>query len=367
MLRSLINLQNVETGLRTDNVSTLRLPLDFIKHPTPQNRSALYARLLAEIGQVPGVEIVSAAGSVPLNEGGSVGGTPLFVEGRSTDDGTPLPRVTTNVATGDYFRTVGMSMLAGRTFTPADDLNSAPVALVNQSLANRYWPKADVLGHRIRLSPNDPWLTVVGVVSNARQQLSADAADPVFRPLLQQPLPEARLFVRSAVPTATMARQLRTAIHRVDPQQPVETFETLDSVREGALASPRLTATLLLVFAGIALLISALGVAGVVSFSVNQRTREFGTLMAMGMDRRYVLTLVLRQGALLAVSGIVLGLAGAFVLGRVMTPMLFGVHPADPLTLAGVAAILALVTLGATLEPARRASSVDPMIALRAA
>jgi hypothetical protein len=309
--------------------------------------------------------MVSAAGSVPLNEGGAVGGTPLLVEGRDTGDGTPLPRVTTNVASGDYFRTVGMTVLAGRTFMAADDVSAPPVAIVNQSLARRYWPDGDALGHRVRLAPTDPWMTVVGVVSDARQRLADEAGDQVFRPLLQQALPEARLFVRTAVAAGTMERQVRDAIRRVDAQQPIEAFQSLEDVRDGALASPRLTATLLVVFAAIALAISTLGIAGVVSFSVNQRTREFGTLMAIGMDRRFVLMLVLRQGVLLASSGIALGLVGAVSLGRVMAPMLYDVAPADPLTLVGVAVVLAVVTLGATLEPARRASNVDPMIALR--
>jgi len=364
--RSLVNMQRVDTGIRSDQVFTMRLPLDFIKHPTPANRATVYARLLNEIGQQPGVEVVAAAGSVPLNEAGSVGGTPVLVEGQDTHDRN-LPPVSTEVVTGDYFRALGISLRDGRLFTVSDDLNAPPVALVNESFAKRYWPDGNGVGHRIRLAANANWMTVVGVVSDARQRITKDVGDQVFRPLLQQPLGEARLFVRTAVAADTMQKQVRDSIHRVDPQQPVEGIESLDEVRDRALASPRLTATLLAVVAFIALCISTLGIAGVVSFSVNQRIREFGTLMAIGMDRGFVLRLVLKQGAFLAGAGIALGLLGALALGRLMAPMLFGVGAADPLTLVAVAAVLLVVAIGATLEPARRASRVDPMVALRVA
>jgi putative ABC transport system permease protein len=364
-IRSLMNMQHLDTGLRTDNVLTMRVPLDFIKHPTPANRATVYTRLLGELGQLPGVEAVAAAGTVPLNEIGSVGGTPVFVEGQDTHDRN-LPPVSSQVVSPDYFGALGVALRDGRPFAASDDLSVAPVAMVNESFAKRYWPDGHGVGRRIRFDATAAWITVVGVVSDARQRIAAEVGDQVFRPLLQQPLGEARLFVRSAVPPDTMQKQVREAMRRVDPQQPVDSVATLDEVRDRALASPRLTATLLAVIAVIALGISTVGIAGVVSFSVNQRAREFGTLMAIGMDRGFILRMVLKQGALLAAAGIALGLLGALALGRLMSPMLFGVGAADPLTLAAVAVALFLVAIAATLEPARRASRVDPMVALRA-
>ena len=366
MLRSLLKLQAVETGLRTDNVLTMRVALDFVKHPTPAARSTVYRRLLAELSTVPGVDQLAAAASVPLNEGAPIGNAPLIVDGRDADDGTPMARVTGQVATGSYFRTVGMTLLQGRTFTDADDLQAPGVAIVNRTLAQRYWGDADPIGRRIRLNANDPWMTVVGVVSDARRRLGDEAGDEVYRPLLQQPLAEVRVFARSGVPAGNLQRQLRDAVRRVDPQQPVESFQTLEEVRNAALASPRLTAVLLAVFALIALVISTIGVAGVVSFSVNQRTREFGTVLALGAPPREVLIQVLREGAVLAGTGLVLGAAGALLMSQAMSTMVFGVTPFDPVTFVGVALLLAVVTMGAAVAPARRAASVDPLVALQA-
>jgi ABC-type antimicrobial peptide transport system permease subunit len=209
-------------------------------------------------------------------------------------------------------------------------------------------------------------MTVVGVVSDARQRLGAEATDEIYRPLLQQALLEVRIFARSSVPAGTLERQLREAVRRVDPQQPIESFQTLDDVRNAALASPRLTAMLLGVFALIALVISATGLAGVVSFSVNQRTREFGTVLALGASPSDVLGLVLKEGAVLAGVGLVLGAIGAALVSRAMTSMLFGITAFDPVTFIGVALLLAVVTMAAALAPARRAANVDPLVALQA-
>jgi predicted permease len=367
MLRSMLKLQNVDTGLQTDNVLTVRLALDFIKHPTPAQRTTVYRRLLDELAGVPGVERVAAASTVPLNEGGQLGSAPLYIEGRNTDDGSPLPRVTTHVASAAYFQTVGMTLLQGRPFSASDDLEAPGVAIVNQSLARRYWGEGSPIGRRLRVNPTEPWLTVVGVVSDARQRLAAEPGDDLFRPVLQQPLPESRFFLRSTLPAGTLERQVREAVRRVDPQQPVESFQTLNATRQIAMASPRLTTILLGVFAAIALVISAIGVSGVVSFSVNQRTREFGTLMALGVERRDVLRMVLKEGAILAAAGLGIGALGAMFLARAMAPLLYGVASYDLMTFVSVAVLLAVVTIGAALEPARRAASVDPMIALRAA
>jgi putative ABC transport system permease protein len=365
-LRSVLNLQQVDTGLQTKNVLTMRVALDFIKHRTPPDQSAIYRRLLDELSAVPGVEALSAAGTVPLNDGGRIGQAPLYIEGRDTDDGTPLPRVAAQVASEGYFRTVGIPVLQGRAFTNGDDLQSPGVAIINRSLARRYFADSDPVGHRVRQAADRPWLTIVGVVADARQRLASDPSDELYRPLLQQPLPEARFFARSSVPAGTLERQLRDAVHRVDPQQPVESVQTLEEARTAALASPRLLATLLAVFAGLALAISAVGIAGVIGFSVNQRSREFGVRMALGATARDVRQLVIRQGMLLAAGGLALGTAGALVLSRVMVALLFGVAQYDVLTFVAVAVLLTVVALAACFIPARRAASVDPIVALSA-
>lgn len=365
MIRTVVNLQNVDTGLRTD-VLTMRVALDFLRYPTPVNWSGMYQRLLDEAEQIPGIESVSAASTVPLNEGTALANVPLLVEGRETDDGTPLPQITTTIISPGYLETVGRTLRQGRAFSRADDLEAPAVVLVNESAARRYWDGEDPVGRRVRFNPDQEWMTVVGVVSDARQRLDAEPADEVFRPIFQQPLPEVRFFVRSATASGTLQRQLRDAVRRVDATQPIESFQTLEDVRQGALASPRLTATLLAAFGVIALVISAIGIAGVVGFSVSQRTREFGTLMALGFDGRSILGLVLREGAVLVAAGLTLGVFGALLLTRQMETLLFSVASYDVMTYVGVGVVLAAVTLAGVIVPARLAATVDPMVALRA-
>jgi predicted permease len=258
-------------------------------------------------------------------------------------------------------------LLRGRTFTSGDIRTSPPVAIINQSLASRYWPNEDPVGQRITFDNGQNWATIVGIVANARQQIDAAPQDEIHFPLRAgNALNAGSIMVRTHGAPGGLRHELREAIRRVDPQQPVTRIETLEQVRTRALASPTLIATLLGLFALLALVITAAGIGGVLAFSVNQRTQEIGIRMALGASRGAVLAMVLRQGLTLVLVGLAGGTIGALFLVRLMKEVLYGVSPNDPLTFLAVAVALLAVAVCACLMPARRATMVNPITALRA-
>ena len=238
------------------------------------------------------------------------------------------------------------------------------MVIINRTMARHYWPDQDPIGKRIN-GGGRFWFTIVGVVADTLQVLKDPAHDEVYRPMLQVAQLTTTWLLRTNVDPQTMERQLRGAVHTIDPDQPVDHFRTMAEVRSASLESPRLTAVLLGLFALLALVITATGIAGVIAFSVNQRTQEFGIRMALGARRASVLGMVLRQGITLVLAGLAIGMGGALVLTRVLTTMLFGVQPTDALTFLAVSMVLVVVAAAACLIPARRAASVDPMVALR--
>jgi putative ABC transport system permease protein len=361
-IRSLIKLQQVDPGIRTDDLLTMRIDLNFSKYPKDQ-REAFWRRLDERLQAEPGVLGVGGGGTFPLNDQGPFT-RPLQIEGRVMPEGVARPRVDYHVASPGYFSTIGQPVVMGRAFTYADSGKDHPVAIINQTLARHYWGTDDPVNKRIS-GDGETWFTIVGVVADTRQRLDQPARDEVYIALLQSAQLQMMWLVRSAVDPAVMERQLRNAVHSIDPDQPVDHFRTLADVRSASLESPRLTATLLAVFGLLALVITAAGIAGVIAFSVNQRTQEFGIRMALGARRASVLRLVLTQGLQLVFIGLAIGLAGALVLTRLLTTLLFGVAPTDAFTFVAVAAVLVAVAALACFVPAQRAASVDPMIALR--
>ncbi|MEO8074983.1 MAG: FtsX-like permease family protein [Acidobacteriota bacterium] len=254
--------------------------------------------------------------------------------------------------------------MSGRPFRPTDRAGEPEVVVINRAMARHHWPGQDPVGKRIR-SGDDGWATIVGVVADTLQQLDEPARDEVYVPMLQARQLSTTWIVRTGVDPAVMERQIRGAVHAIDPEQPVDHFRTLAEVRSASLESPRLTAALLGLFALLALVITAAGIAVVIASSVNQRTQEFGIRMALGARRGSVLGMVLRQGISPVLVGLAIGMAGAVVLTRVLTTLLFGVQPTDALTFLAVSMVLGAVAAAACLIPARRAASVDPMVALR--
>jgi predicted permease len=366
-IRSLLKLQQVDPGIRTDHVLTMRVDLNFTKY-TPGLRTAFWEKFEATLKGIPGVLSAGGAGTFPLNERGPFSSN-LAIAGRPAPGESATPVVNVRLATPDYFVTLRQELVSGRAFLPSDTADRPPVAIINQRMARHHWPGLNPLGARISGNDGETWLTVVGVVADARQQLSEEPGDEVYIPMSQPMFPSGLLssnwLVRTMVDPLVMARQIREAVRSIDPEQPVENFRTLAEVRSASLAPRKLTATLLALFGLLALMITAAGIAGVVAFSVNQRTQEFGVRMALGAQRRNVLSMVLRQGLQLVLIGLAIGCAGALVLTEVLTTMLFGIQPTDGITFVAVAMVLVAVAAIACFVPARRAASVDPILALR--
>ncbi len=268
-----------------------------------------------------------------------------------------------------YFETMGIRLIEGRYFDERD-ADKAPLSvIVNQTVARTYWPNQSALGHRMKIDGNNDWSTVVGVVADVKNAgLDKPTGSELYVPLLQKTTNGAGtgyLVVRTAGDPWSMASPVRNAIHAIDPSLPVASVRTMDDIMLAAQSRPRFLAVLLTIFSGVALTLAALGIYGVISYSVAQRTNEFGIRIAMGASSGKVLGLVLGQGAKIAVIGFAIGTAGAFWFTRFMSAVLFQVSAMDPLTFVAMLAILALVTLLACYVPARRATKVDPMIALR--
>jgi putative ABC transport system permease protein len=268
-------------------------------------------------------------------------------------------------STPGYFITIGQPVLAGRAFAVSDSWSTLPVAIVNKSFVRHHWPNEDPIGKQISVNDGQVWITIVGVVADAHQQLKEPVHDRVYLPMFQAGYLSTNWLVRSTVDQVVMERAIRAAVHAIDPDQPVDNFQTFAEVRSASLTPDRLTASLLGLFGLLALVITAAGIAGVVAFSVNQRTQEFGIRMALGAARSNVLGLVLRQGLQLVLIGLAIGLGGALILSQVLATLLFGVEPTDGITFVAVSMVLVAVAAVACLVPARRAASVDPMVALR--
>lgn len=363
--RSLFNLQRVDPGIETARVLNAALSLNWTRYDDFTKRYAFWERAMLEAAQLPSVQSVAMSGVEPLN--GLVNSLAAFrLEGRPLDPGTPAPRATVLVDSEDYFATIGQPLLRGRAFLPSDNATAPRVAIINQSLASRHWPKEDPVGGRITFDNGTTWTTIVGVVSNARQQINADPVDEIHTPLRQSAgLISGNILIRTAASPASLSRDLREAIRRADAQQPVSRIETLEQVRTASLAPQKLIAVLLGLFALLALLITAAGIGGVLAFSVGQRTQEIGIRMALGASRGAVLWMVLRQGLGLVCLGLALGAVAAFSLTHLMRTILFGVPPTDPLTFALVLAALLGVAAVACIAPARRATGINPVVALR--
>ena len=309
MLRSVMRLQSVDAGIRTDSVLSMRVALNFSKYTTP----ALRAQFLAELGErlkaLPGIRSAGGAGTFPLNDGGGfLSG--VRVEGQPEVEAARLPRAEVQSASPGYFQTVGIPLLRGRLLDERDIADREVVAVISDSMARQFFPNADAVGARISTDNGRSWTRIVGVVGDVRSTLSAQPSQTLYRALAQAPLLTVMFLARTSGDPAALVQQMRGAVHAIDAQQPVDQFRTLDEVRSASLSAPRLTATLIGVFAGIALLITAAGLAGVIAFSSTSASQEFGVRMALGASRASVLQLVLGQGLRLVLLGLGLGPGG---------------------------------------------------------
>jgi putative ABC transport system permease protein len=365
LLASFYRLQQVDAGYRADGVLSAQIYGNFSRYGNINALRRLYLPILERLEGQPGVVSAAITNAVPL-AGAAPGTTRFDIESRVTDDPDRRPTTDIRIASERYFETIGIPLVSGRVFQATDTDESLPVAVINRAMT-RYWDGSDPIGTRVSFNRGENWFTVVGVVGDVRQfGLAQETVAQVYLPLSQSPQAFAgQVLVRTATDPAAFGQVLRATVHAVDPNQPVESIRTLDDLRSEALAAPRLTAALLSVFAALALLVTLAGIGGVIATSVTQRTREFGVRMALGASRAAVLAMVVRQGLSLVAIGLVIGVGAAVVGGRVLSSYLYQTAPRDPLIIAIVAlAFLAAATL-ACLAPARRATTVDPLIALR--
>jgi putative ABC transport system permease protein len=366
LLASFYRLQQVETGYRSQGVLTAQVYGNFSKYPDADSLRRLYDPMIERLQSQPGVTSVAVTNAVPL-AGGAPGTTRFDIEGRVTDDPERRPTTDTRIASPKYFETIGIPLVSGRVFNELDTEESQRVIVINKAMT-KYWEGSDPIGTKISPDRGATWFTVVGVVGDVRQfGLAQEIVAQLYLPLAQQQQVFAgQVLVRTAGDPMAFANTLRTTVRTIDATLPVEQIQTLDDLRSEALAAPRLTATLLAIFASLALLVTLAGIGGVIATSVQQRTKEFGLRMALGASRDSVLTMVIKQGLLLVVIGLAFGVAGALAGGRVLNAYLYQTAPRDPVIFAGVAALFILSGIIACLIPARRATTVDPLIALRA-
>ena len=367
MLRTLGKLQEVDPGFRPENVLSSTVSLNFTKYKDQKQSLAFYEKLLENLTQRPGVQSAAVSLTVPLGNQSGPNDGQVVIEGRPTPAGTPAPKVDFRVVSPNYFQTMGITQIRGRDFTSDDKADAPKVAMVNQSLARHNWGDADPVGQRVSADGGKTWITIVGVVADVKQYgLNRPATDEFYVPLAVSPLLQAAILIRTATNPLLLNKEIVKAVHEIDPQQPVIRVMTLEQIRNEWLASPRLTAVLITLFASLALVITLAGISGVMALTVSQRTREIGIRMALGASKATVLMMVLRQGMILVVLGLVLGAISTPPLSRMMSDLLFGVKPTDPLTFLAVAVTLLTVAAVACFVPSRRAASVDPMVALRA-
>jgi predicted permease len=370
MIKSFIRVWNVDAGFNPENVLTARLTLPTNKYADNAQVTAFYSQLLENVQALPGVQSAAAASLVPMvgNSSGSV-----TLEDRPQPPGSPSLEADMRVVSPDYFRAMETPILRGRGFTAGDVDGAQPVAVIDEMMAETLYPNEDPIGRLIKrggaMSTN-PWMTIVGVATHVKNQgLDAEGRVQLYMPLFQrpftQPLRNTYLVARTGSNPTAVAGAMRAAVAEADSDLPLANIRTMEEVLSESVATRRLSMSLLGLFAIVALLLAAIGLYGVLAYSVARRTHEIGIRMALGARPRDVLRLVVGQGVLLIGVGIAVGLAAAFLVTRMMADLLFGVSATDPLTFVGTPLVLGAVALAASYFPARRAARVDPMIALR--
>jgi putative ABC transport system permease protein len=367
LIRSFLHLQRVDLGFRPNNLLTMRYALPGAKYPTPQARGAFHASVLERVQQIPGVEGAAFISDIFLSATPS--STTIRIEGREMSPEDENVEVPLDAVSPDYFKVMGIPLLRGRTFTAADNLDAPQVVLINESMARHFWPNDDPVGKRFRYGGDEstaPLMTVVGIVTDMRRTgFDAPVRYETFRPHTQRVAGSLTLVVRTKGEPLAMVPPVRAQIRSIDPDQPVFEIASMDQLLGSMVAQRRFSMTLLGTFAALALVLGVVGVYGVTSYLVAQRTREVGMRLALGAQPSQVVGMVVRQGMAVAAVGLLVGLVGAVVAGRFMTGLLYGVSPFDVATLGAVTAVIGLATLTANWVPALRAAHVDPLTALR--
>ena len=380
LLRSFWDLYKAPLGFNPQHVMSVQLWLPSPNDPKTDiygtaAQEAVFAReLLRRSRLLPGVQeaALGSEPSIPLQHDGNP--SPLIVEGRQTQS-KQTPLVERSDITPEYFHLLGIPVQRGRLFNDGDDEKAPLVAVINQAMAETYWRGEDPLGKRLRLGSgrdgvglraSKTWITIVGVIADARTESLANASVPqIYLSLYQDTPKELAIFLRGDLNASAIPKEVRAMVQSVNPELPIYGAKTLDDAVSASLEQRRFSMDIVAAFAITALLLAALGIYGVISYIVSERTRDIGIRLALGADRGKILAMVLRQGLELAMAGAALGLVGSVIVSHLMAGLLYGVMPTDPLTFVGVTLVLTGVALAACYIPARRAMGVDPMIALR--
>jgi putative ABC transport system permease protein len=370
LIRSFVKLLKVDPGFRSDHVLTVSIPLPASRYPEAAQEAAFFQRLLERVRELPGVRAAGAVTDVPLFGGSSTG---FDVEGRPLAAPNERPMTDFRSATPDYFRAMGMGLAAGRDFTTNDKADAPPVTVINETLARRYFGKENPIGKRIGLSRPIDWREIVGVVHDVRNYgLASEVKPECYVPYLQNGpdyLAGSASWMVMVVHTESdplgYVAAIKETLQKIDKDQPIASAKPMAAYLAQSVAQRRFNMLLLAVFAGLALLLAAIGIYGVISYSVAQRQREVGIRMALGARPGHVLALIVRQGMRPALIGLVAGIFAAAGLTRFMRSLLFQVGANDPLVFIGVALVLALVAAAACFIPARRAAYLDPVVTLR--
>jgi putative ABC transport system permease protein len=367
LIKSVMRLRNVDPGFAAENRLTMSVTLPGAKYPKAPQWIAFYNQLGERLKALPGVKAAGFTSVLPFS--GNFDGRGLAIEdypkARGEEDSVDL-----YIVTPAYLEAMAIPLRQGRALAEQDTDTAPLVALINQTMADTLWAGQNPIGKRIKFPGSErnpqPWRTIVGVVADVKQY-GLDRKDPmqIYLPEAQYPTQFMSLVVHTADEPKTMIATVRSEVHELDKDQAVYNISTMEQLVGDSISLRRFSMVLLMIFAGVALLLAGVGIYGVISYTVTQRTHEIGVRMALGASRRDIIRLIVGQGMVMTLGGIGIGLVATFALTRLMASLLFGVSPTDPLTFATVAAVLAGVALGACFVPARRATRVDPMVALR--
>jgi putative ABC transport system permease protein len=371
LIRSFVELLRVNPGFNSENILTARVYLPKYSYPDAARQVSFYRQVMERIQRLPGAIAVAASDELPPTKGSHT--TSFSIEGHDpVDISNQSLAVEHRLVSADYFRAMGIPVISGRAFFGSDDASAVPVALVNQSFARRFFPNENALGQHLRFDSTPPWITIVGVVGDVHGYgLDKAAKSEIYLPYQQQkflsynPLARMYLIVHTSGNPGDFAPAMLDSIREFDKGAPTPQTRTMETVLASSIAERRSSMLLLGIFALVALLLTAVGIYGVISYAVVQRTQEIGIRMALGARTGDVLELIIRQGMGLVLIGLCLGLFGAIVLTRVLSTLLFGVGAKDPVTFVVVAVLLSMVAFVACYIPARRATRVDPLLALR--
>jgi putative ABC transport system permease protein len=364
LIRSFDNLLRIDVGFKPQQLLSLEYRIPRNKYNNSTTQWNFHRQVTEQVGQIPGVTSVALVRGLPFS--GNGGTTAIILPDRELPEKGKEPEVLFNTVTPNYFETIGIPVLKGRTFGNEDQANAAPVMVVNQFMAERYWPGVDPVGKQIKFVEDGSTATIVGVVGNAKQFYIDEAQrSQVYSVYSQTPGIFATLVIRTTVEPLSIAEQVRQAVWKVDPDQPMWKIRTAEYLVTRNLSDRKFLMALMGIFAGIALLLSMVGLYGVISYLVNQRTQEIGIRMALGAQSAQILRMVLKQGMFLVCAGVVVGVVASILLTRLMSQLLYQISATDPVTFGTIVVLLMVVAFLACYLPARRATRVDPMVALR--